>query len=160
MAGRRSFGGDREDRDYLALALRFLARSDKTAARIEEYLRGKGAGAQQCRSVVRELERRGYLNDQAFATRWAGAQLARRPMGRERLKAELLRRGFSDAVTETALRKAFGDRSEADLASLALEKRSGGRRSGQNVRFLRQRGFDDETIEDVTGINLDAAAEE
>jgi regulatory protein len=148
------------DRDYLALALRFLARSDKTVARTEQFLRARGADDRRCRSVIRELERRGYLNDQAFATRWAESRLSRRPMGQVRLKAELLRRGFSEMVADKAARGAYQGQTEEELASRALEGKMAAGRPLQRARFLRQRGFDDEIIHDVTQINLEAGSEE
>ncbi len=141
--------------DHLDLALRYLARTDRTAAQVERYLEDKGASRSQVRVVIRELERRGYLNDQAFATRWAEARLLRRPMGRERLKAELLMRGFEASVTERALGKAFQSISEQELACQALEGRVRRTRPLQWVRFLRQRGFDDDTIQQVTQVNLE-----
>ena len=51
--------------DYLTLALRYLARTDRTAAQVERYVQDKGASRAVGRVIVRELERRGYLNDQA-----------------------------------------------------------------------------------------------
>lgn len=91
--------------DYLNLAVRYLARTDRTVAQVERYLRDKGATRPKAAAVVRELERLGYVNDQAYAVRWAETRLARRPMGRERLKAELLQRGFEEPVVERALKR-------------------------------------------------------
>ena len=141
--------------DYLDLAIRYLARTDRTAAQVERYVQEKGASRAQGRVVVHELERRGYLNDQAYATRWAEARLSRRPMGRERLKAELLQRGFEEPVIERALRKAYQSISEQELACQALEGRVRRTRPLQWVRFLRQRGFDDDTIQQVTQLDLE-----
>ena len=52
--------------DYFDLAVRYLARADKTVVQVEQYVLGKGASRPQVRAVVHELERRGYLNDQAY----------------------------------------------------------------------------------------------
>ena len=146
--------------DYLDLAIRYLARTDRTAAQVERYVQEKGASRTQGRAVIRELERRGYLNDQAYATRWAETRLSRRPMGRERLKAELLQRGFEESVAERALRKAYHSISEQELACQALEGRVRRTRPLQWVRFLRQRGFDDDTIQQVTQIDLEMRVDE
>lgn len=146
--------------DYLDLAIRYLARTDKTVAQVERYVQEKGASRTQGRVVIRELERRGYLNDQAYAMRWAETRLLRRPMGRERLKAELLQRGFQESVTERALRKAYQSISEQELACQALEERVRRTRPLQWVRFLRQRGFDDDTIQQVTQVDLEAGLDE
>jgi regulatory protein len=142
------------------MAIRYLARTDRTAAQVERYMQEKGASRTQGRVVVRELERRGYLNDQAYATRWAETRLSRRPMGRERLKAELLQRGFEEQITERALRKAYQSISEQELACQALEGRVRRTRPLQWVRFLRQRGFDDDTIQQVTQVDLETGLDE
>ena len=146
--------------DYLTLAIRYLARTDRTVAQVERYVHEKGASRAQGRLIVRELERRGYLNDQAYATRWAETRLSRHPMGRERLKAELLSRGFEESVTERALRNAYHSISEQELACQALEGRANRTRPVQWVRFLRQRGFDDDTIQQVTQVNLETGLDE
>ena len=146
--------------DYLVLAMRYLARTDRTAAQVERYVQDKGASRVEGRAIVRELQQRGYLNDQAYATRWAETRLSRHPMGRERLKAELLHRGFEASVTERALRQAYRSISEQELACQALEGRASRTRPVQWVRFLRQRGFDDDTIQQVTQVDLETGLDE
>lgn len=146
--------------DYLNLAVRYLARTDRTVAQVERYLRDKGATRPKAAAVVRELERLGYVNDQAYAVRWAETRLARRPMGRERLKAELLQRGFEEPVVERALKKAYRSISEQELACQVLEGRTSRTGPLQWVRLLRQRGFDDETIQQVTQVDLEVGLDE
>lgn len=146
--------------DFLTMAIRYLARAERSASQVEQYVQGKGASRAQGRAVVRELERRGYLDDQAYATRWAEVRLSRRPMGRERLKLELLSRGFEDAVAEQALTSAYRSISEQELACLALEGRTTSTRPSQWVRFLRQRGFDDDIIQQVTQVDLETGLDE
>ncbi len=142
------------------MAIRYLARAERTASQVEQYVQGKGASRVQGHAVVRELERRGYLDDQAYATRWAEARLLRRPMGRERLKLELLSRGFEDTVAEQALCSAYRSISEQELACRALEGRTTRTRPLQWARFLRQRGFDDDTIQQVTQVDLETGLDE
>ena len=160
VIGSRSADRTGSTPDYLDLAIRYLARTDRTKAQVERYVLEKGASRLQMRAVIRELERRGYLNDQAYATRWAEARLSRRPMGRELLKAELLKRGFEESVTERALGQAYHSISEQELACQALEGRAGRTRPPQWVRFLRQRGFDDDTIQQVTQVDLEIGLDE
>lgn len=146
--------------DFLTMAIRYLARAERTASQVEQYVQGKGASRAQGQGVIRELERRGYLDDQAYAMRWAEARLSRRPMGRERLKLELLSRGFEDRVAERALLSAYRSISEQELACRALEGRTARTRPPQWVRFLRQRGFDDDTIQQVTQVDLETGLDE
>ncbi len=145
--------------DFLTMAIRYLARAERSASQVEQYVQGKGASRAQGQGVVRELERRGYLDDQAYATRWAESRLLRRPMGRERLKLELLGRGFEETVAERALQSAYRSISEQELACRALEGRMT-MRPLQWVRFLRQRGFDDDTIQQVTQVDLETGLDE
>lgn len=142
------------------MAIRYLARAERSASQVEQYVQRKGASRVQGPAVVRELERRGYLDDQAYATRWAESRLLRRPMGRERLKLELLGRGFEDRVAELALHSAYRSISEQELACRALEGRTTSMRALQRVRFLRQRGFDDDTIQQVTQVDLETGLDE
>ncbi len=159
-AGRGGRRGVKLPPDFLTMAIRYLARAERSASQVEQYVQGKGASRAQGRAVVRELERRGYLDDQAYATRWAEARLARRPMGRERLKLELLSRGFEDQVTERALASAYRSNSEQELACRALDGRTTSTRPSQWVRFLRQRGFDDDTIQQVTQVDWETGLDE
>lgn len=142
------------------MAIRYLARAERSASQVEQYVQGRGANRVQGQGVVRELERRGYLNEQAYATRWAESRLSRRPMGRERLKLELLGRGFEETVAERALQSAYRAISEQELACRALEGRTTSMRPLQWVRFLRQRGFDDDTIQQVTQVDLETGLDE
>src|SRR5512147_691703 len=75
---------------WMALAIRYLARWDRTAAQVEQFLLRKGAAPAQIQQTIGRLSDLRYLNDGAYAERWIETRLARRPMGRERLEAELL----------------------------------------------------------------------
>lgn len=132
-------------------ALRYLAQRDRTSAQVAWYLDRRGASRAQVRSVLRRLAKAGYLNDRAFALRWAETRLTRRPMGREALKAELLRQGLAESLVAETLDRLYGHDRERELAKQAIQRVS--RRAGDSpsraARLLRQRGFDQETIDDV-----------
>ena len=139
---------------WLQLALRALARSDRTTAQIERLLAVKGASPAQTRATVRRLIVLRYLDDVAFAARWADRRLARMPMGRARLQEELLATGCPDHIVQATLRAAYRKVSERDLAIQVIA--TAGRTSsvqtlGRVARLLSQRGFDEDTIETVMG---------
>ena len=137
--------------------MRYLARRDRTAAQVEQFLRAKGASPVQTRQIIGRLSDLHYLNDRAYAVRWIEGRLARRPMGRERLEAELLAKGVSEPVAERAIREALRGMDEETLARRALSAvRRAGRRLTpvQSMRLLRQRGFEDETIDRMIGVHL------
>ena len=139
---------------WMSLAVRYLARWDRTAAQVERFLLGKGASPAQIKETIARLFDLGYLNDGAYAERWIETCLARRPMGRERLEAELLFKGVPEAVAGLAIRAALRDLDEDTLArrALAVLQRTGRQLTpAQSVRLLRQRGFDEETIDRMLG---------
>ena len=63
---------------WLHLAVRYLARRDRTIAQVEQFLRSKGASPAQARQTVGRLSDLRYLNDRAYAGRWVESRLARR----------------------------------------------------------------------------------
>jgi regulatory protein len=136
------------------LAVRYLARGDRTVAQVEQFLRDKGALPAQAKQTIGRLSDLRYLNDRAYAERWIEKKLARRPMGRERLKAELQAKGIADTLADGAIHKALRGVNEEVLARRALKARQRrGRRLTpvQALRLLRQWGFEEETIDHIIG---------
>lgn len=149
-SGRTGRPTDPSSDPWLHLAVRYLARWDRTAAQVERFLRAKGASSAQTAQTIGRLSDLRYLNDKAFAERWIDSRLARRPMGRERLKVELLATGVSEGEADRAVREALRGVGEEALArrALAAARRKGRRMTLiQMARLLRQRGFEDETID-------------
>ena len=138
--------------EWLQLAMRALARSDRTTAQIERLLAAKGASLSQIRAAVRRLTSLRYLDDVAFAARWADRRLARMPMGRARLQEELLATGCPEPLVHATLRATYRKISERELA-MQLVTMAGRTTSAQTLgrlaRLLCQRGFDEDTIETV-----------
>jgi len=136
--------------EWMHLAVRYLARWDRTVAQVEQLLLSKGASAAQAKQTIGRLSDLRYLNDRAYAGRWVESRMARQPMGRERLSAELQAKGIQEAVAERAVQEALREIDEETLAGRALKawQRKGRRVSVlQAVRLLRQWGFEEETIE-------------
>lgn len=136
--------------EWMYLAVRYLARWDRTVAQVEQFLLSKGASAAQAKQTISRLSDLRYLDDRAYAGRWVEGRLARQPMGRERLLAELQAKGIGEAVAEGAVQEALREIDEETLARRALKlwQRKGHRVAAfQAVRLLRQWGFEEETIE-------------
>jgi regulatory protein len=139
---------------WMHLAVRYLARRDRTAAQVERFLLRKGASPAQAKQTIGRLSDLRYLNDRAYAERWIETHLARRPMGREQLEAELLLKGVPEVVAGQAIREALRDVDEATLArrALAMVRRTGKQlTTAQSARLLRQRGFEEETVDRMIG---------
>ena len=138
--------GPSSSEEWLHLAVRYLARWDRTAAQVERFLTQKGASSAQARQALARLSDLGYLDDSRYAQRWIERRLARKPMGRERLKAELEATGVADAVADRALREI--DEETLARQALAARQRKGRRLTPvQEARLLHQWGFAEETID-------------
>lgn len=136
--------------EWMHLAVRYLARWDRTVAQVEQFLLSKGASAAQAKQTISRLSDLRYLDDRAYAGRWIESRLVRQPMGRDRLLAELQGKGIGEAVAEEAVQEALREIDEETLAGRALKswQRKGRRVTAlQAVRLLRQWGFEEETIE-------------
>lgn len=137
-----------------AAALRYLAHRERHEEQVKAYLARAGASLTQIRTVLSRFRRLGYLDDKAYARRWVAARLQRRPMGRARAEAELLAKGFGQALVRETLDDVYRDEDEGRLARALLRQRlarhADGRPRGQ-AALLRRHGFSEDTIEDVLG---------
>ena len=151
--GRRATGkGPQSPEEWLQSAVRYLARFDRTAAQVERYLASKGASPARVRQTISRLSDLRYLDDHAYATRWVEIRLARQPMGRDRLKIELLAKGVAEESADEVIRDALQEIDEEMLArqAIRLQQRKGRRLLPlQAASLLRQRGFGEETIERI-----------
>lgn len=141
---------------YELAAVRYLARRERTEAQVAVYLGRTGASAVHIRSLLSRFRAQGYLNDDAYAARWARARLARCPMGQARLEAELLAKGFERATVAKALRQAYGGTTQRALARALLIQRLGRAAAGDRRRgasLLRRYGFDESVIEELFGVS-------
>ena len=136
--------------EVIRLAVRFLAQRDRTVAQVERFLRARGVDPPHIEQAMCRLTDLRYLDDLAYAQRWVERRLATKPMGQERLKAELQAKGISDGLADGVLTEVLRRNGEEVLARRALQAMSHqGKRlaSGYMARFLYQRGFTDEVID-------------
>jgi len=139
---------------WLRIALRYLARFDRTTKQVEAFLRAKGASSFQVVRTARRLNTLRYLDDSAYAERWIASRLTRGPFGTARLRAELLLRGLSENVVDGALGRALAGVDEDTLARRVVElkqRRGNSLSRRQTLRLLRQRGFEEDVISRIMG---------
>lgn len=148
--------------DWLRCAVGYLARADRTAAQVERFLRGKGATPTQAKQTIDRLSDLRYLDDRSYATRWVETRLARKPMGRERLRAELLAKGLEESMVGRVVDQALQAVDEEALARRALRSWPRGRRvlPSRAVQYLRRRGFEEETIARIIRGSTDSEGRE
>ncbi|MDZ7266646.1 MAG: recombination regulator RecX [candidate division KSB1 bacterium] len=146
---------DGEDKLKAALtkAYRLLAQRSRTEKELHDALQKAGFAAEIVAAVLTECRRRHYLDDTGFARSFIQSRLRNRPMGRERLAAELRQKGIAAEIIATALDEVFTDSATLSLASQLAEKQRKKlaalppRKARQKLAdFLQRRGFDWETI--------------
>jgi regulatory protein len=138
--------------EWFHRAVRYLARFDRTAAQVERFLTSKGASAAQVKQVITRLSAHRYLDDRSYAARWVQSTLARRPMGLDRLKRELVAKGLDESLADDAITEGLQGLDEDTLArrALCLKGRDRAPVAHQRmVSLLRQRGFGEDTIERI-----------
>jgi regulatory protein len=129
---------------YLAerKALTYINRSEQSRFLLTQKLRKKNFGDAACEKSLNYLETTGALCDARFARAWLAERGARKPQGRMRLLAELVRRGISGECAQHALDEFFSEYSEEEALGAAYEKaRRLGKSDVQAQAYLRRQGF-------------------
>ena len=148
-------GAPRSDRDRaLALAGRELARRPLSAARLRERL-ARVAPGEVCDAVVADLERLGYVDDEALARTLAEQRLTD-GWGRLRVEADLERLGVGGEPREAALARASEGEVAAARALLARSLVGGPAAARRAWGLLARRGFsEDAAHEAIAAIGAD-----
>lgn len=120
-------------------AAELLARRPHFRAELERKLAARGYSGDEVAAALDRLERHGYLDDRKTAAGFAEQRLARGPLGRRRLAAELARRGAPpEAVSETLEQLPADDRAAARKAAARWRGRGG---PAALARHLDRLGF-------------------
>lgn len=134
-------------------AIRLISYRPRSVAEVERHLRKKNYDDTIVEQVIKRLVELQLLDDTAFADYWVEQRETFKPRGHVALRQELMQKGVGRRAIEAALEQV----DERDAARRAAEKRA--RRWAHLPedefrtklgRFLQRRGFDYETIRDVT----------
>ncbi len=122
--------------------VRSLATRMQSRAEIERKLAARGIPPGAARDAVERVVEYGYIDDAALAGQLARGMQAR-GYGRRRAELKLRSRGLMDALAESALEAAYGNRDEVALARAALGRRAvtGDADRRRAIAFLARRGF-------------------
>ncbi|MDX1632553.1 MAG: regulatory protein RecX [Thermoanaerobaculia bacterium] len=156
--GKGSDGSSRDRPSAFDQAVKLLARRTHFRAEIEAKLRKRSYPALEIETAVARLEELGYLDDQAAAREYVRLNRERKGWGRARLRAELLRRGVSDAAVAGALGD-LTDEGERELARREVERWRSSRSDDPRrlARRLERKGFAGRVIVSVleeAGVDL------
>ena len=146
-------------------AFELLAMKAWSARELSRRLRRRGASAE----IARELQTRGYVDDEAFARFWAETRARGRQVGSRRLRQELGQKGIPRAVAGLAVEAAFVEVAEAERCLEAGRRRlpallrAARERAAPRLRdYLLRRGYPPgmvmRTVATLTGARPDGDA--
>jgi regulatory protein len=124
----------RRVRDSALLLLGYRARS---RAELRRRLERKGYDPDLVEEALAALGRNGLVNDAEFSQSWVRARTGSRPMGRNRIAAELRQKGVERETIEQAL-EPLDPGVEADLA-LAVGRQKVEQLRGEDLRTARRK---------------------
>jgi regulatory protein len=119
--------------------------------------------------VISRLQEYGYLDDERYAFGYASWKVKQRPVGRQRLKRDLMMKKIDREVADEALDLVFTETTEEELINRAVEKRirvRGRPKSSEDARklfeHLLRQGFAFELVSEkvraATTVELDGDA--
>lgn len=161
-----------DSKDALRCAVRLLSTRPRSSEELRLLLLERyGFASNVIKDAMGRLTELGYLNDEQLARDAVASKLRNRPIGRRRLKQDLLRKKLPEKLVRSAISDAYSPDEEKRLAQEALLKRiriRGRPESRQQLKnlydHLLRLGFDHETIrrslESVSGLDLDTPAGE
>jgi regulatory protein len=129
-------------------ALRRLARRDHSEVELRRALRARGHPTEEIDEALARLRERRWLDDGAYAERFARSRLAHHGLGRGRIRQGLRERGVSREQAEAGLRAALREVPEDEVLDRVARRywRQHGRvdpprRLARLWGFLLRRGF-------------------
>ena len=137
------------------IAYGYLSSRPHSLMELREKLTKKGCCQEIIDTVLKNLCRQGYLNDEEVSLRWASTLVLTRGWGREKVFFYLLKKGIGRDIIEKVQKTVWQELNEEEIARKALEKRFPEQGSspplGKRVSFLKSRGFSPEIIYRVAG---------
>jgi regulatory protein len=135
------------------VAFRYLGRRDRTVAEMRAHLAARGIDPDVVESAIGDLEGQGYLDDAAFAERYAADRRELDGWGSERIESRLRELGVDGGLVARALGTRDAD-AERDAALALLRRRfpvppDDDRGRARALGLLVRRGYELELAHDV-----------
>ncbi len=118
-------------------ALQLLGYRARSRRELQQRLIRKGYEPELVEAALDHLERSGLINDAEFSESWVRQRTGGRPMGRNRLAAELRQKGVDREVIDQALEPMDPDR-ELDLA-LRVGRQKVEQMHGEDLPAIRRK---------------------
>ena len=143
---------DDEFKDGLKQALAKLRTGDRFAKEIEDLLLRKGISVETTHDVVSYLIERRFVDDRRTIDNAVARRSGKRAIGKELLRAELMKRGAPESLLEEALAAVPAEEEPSGaLALLRARYGSGGARDrtarARAARYLASKGYELEVVD-------------
>ena len=156
----RGMSDEEELKKAKGIALRMLTYRDRSKQEIRDKLEQKEISPCVIENVVTLLSDYGYLDDRAFAQRWARSLLETKNWGFSRIGVALRGRGLARELVEEAISQLREDYSEEETAFQIMKRRfshfdlqeASSKEKRRVIAFLKRRGFSWDTISRVLTI--------
>ncbi len=127
----------------LAQAYRYLSRRDHSAHELRVKLRAKQFDKADIDKTIERLVERGYIDDIRYCLGFANARVKKMRIGPQRLRIDLMRKGFGDEIIEKALEAQYGaDDGEWRVAMEAARKKARTFKRGLDKKSMRRKLYD------------------
>lgn len=131
-------------KDY---AFNLLSYRPRTRHEIKGRLKEKKYSQEIIERVIAMLEEYNYINDYEFASLWIQNRCSVRPLGKWRLKQELLLKGIDEKIIEEQLQTVDEEKEyEMAVGLIRNKKKFQGAKREKIYNFLRRRGFSKEIV--------------
>jgi regulatory protein len=149
-------GDDKEVTRAKNIAYRYLSYRPRSFAEVEKKLRDKEFGDVLVNTVLSDLVRLGYINDQRFADQWAQSRIRLRGLGRRRIEQELRNKGVDRETVSRTLKDVLAPDLEIETARKAAERKLATMKTldRETMRrrlggFLERKGFSYKVIRNI-----------
>ncbi len=133
-------------------SLRLLSIRARSTEELRQRLMRDGFAAEVVTDVLAGLTDAGLLDDEEFARSWIAGRAAS-GIGRNRLAAELTRKGIARDVTESLMAEQIDAEAERRQAEVIARRRLGSERDAKALarvrRLLLTRGYGFATVDDA-----------
>jgi len=106
-------------------ALRFRSYRPRSQKEIEDHLHKKGFDRKYIAKAIEYLQNQVLINDEEFARMFCRDRLALKPIGKQAMMKQLLKRGIAKQLITTILQEYYSSDKEKDLALKEAQKKLG-----------------------------------
>lgn len=133
-----------------AVAFRYLSYRERTTAEIRRRLSRDDYPPNVIKDVIHSLEQSGYLDDRAFAVKYAEGRFKSKGYGPMRIRSDLRRKGVKRGAVERAVEKVYSEQDDVLERAREMGKKRWNRlanepdelkRKKKVYDYLARRGF-------------------